>query len=51
MNPERFWEAEVRETLTSIVRIVETFMVKRDDEGRIIEECLWERHLAPVTLP
>ena len=46
---ERYFEAEVRETLTSIVRIIETFMVKRDDEGQVVEEYLYSRRLAPLS--
>ena len=46
---EHYFEAEVRVTLTSVVKILETFMVKRDDEGLIIEEYLWERRLAPLS--
>ncbi len=49
MHPERFFETEVRVALTSVVEIVETFMVLRDDEGRIVEEVLWSRRLAPLS--
>ena len=46
---ERYWEAEVREIMTSVVKVVETVMVLRDDGGRIVAESLWERHLAPLS--
>ena len=46
---ERYWEAEVREIPTSIVKIVETVMVLRDDDGHVVAESLWERRLAPLS--
>lgn len=49
MNGEHFFETEVRVTLTSIVKIVETFMVLRDDEGNVVKESLWSRRLAPLS--
>lgn len=49
MNAERYWETEVRETMTSVVKIVETVMVLRDDDGNIVAESLWERRIAPLS--
>ena len=48
MNMEHYFEAEVRITLTSVVKILETFMVLRDDEGRIVREFLWGRRIVPL---
>ena len=49
MHSDRFFEAEVRVTLTSVAKIVETFMVLRDNEGHIVEESLWSRKLASLS--